>query len=195
MFKCDYVESEEEFFERTLYCFVETVGECSTFVSDDQIVSDKALDRFVLLANDLAPSLGIAKKYIAEEKTSKDAELLLLWLRLGAVTEYALAIFLAIYPKQFKRDVTKVEGIKRPAIEKISFDELIKYYKSIAEWSDEDIAILIRIKDNRNAIHLIKNADVSSWSDYLESVEFFFSMLKGLLGCLPDLSDLKFSGE
>lgn len=87
--------------------------------------------------------------------------------------------------------LTEIQGIRHRKIEDLSFDDLIKFYQGVADLPQADIDTLSRIKNNRNAVHLIKHKELSSWKDYKLSVECFFSLLQTLLRCLPDLSDAK----
>ena len=189
----DYIENMEDMFSDTLMSFVSGVTECSVYCGNVQLVDEAALDRFILLSNKVLSSICLAEKYIKVEKISEEIEqeLLLSWLTLGAVTEYALAIFLAVYPKQTIKHIPKVQKITHRKIEDLTFCELIKFYQKVAGLPGTDIDMLFNIKNNRNAVHLIKYKELSTWEAYKFSVEYFFSLLQNLIKCLPDLDDSK----
>lgn len=193
MARDSYVESIEDMFSETLNHFVSGVSECSVYAGNVELVDDAALDRFALLSNKVISSILLADMYIGTEKFSDEIEqeLLLSWVVLGAATEYALAIFLAIYPEQSLKHIPEVQGIRHRKIEDLSFDDLIKFYQGVADLPPTDIETLLCIKNNRNAVHLIKHKELASWKEYKLSVECFFSLLQTLLVCLPDLSDAK----
>ena len=193
MDKDDFIESVEDMFAATLNRFVVEIAACSTFSGNIQLVDGVALDRFSLLAERVICSILVADRYIETEQVpiEIEQELLLSWVVLGAATEYALAIFLAIYPEQSLKQIPEIKGIRHKKIEDLSFDDLIKFYQNVSDFSQEDLETLLCIKNNRNAVHLIKHRELASWKAYKSSVECFFSLLQALLRCLPDLSDAK----
>ena len=132
-----YIESIEDMFAETLNHFVSGVSECSIYSGNINLIDDAALDRFMLLSNRVITSIHLADKYIGTEimPDEIEQELLLSWVVLGAATEYALAIFLAIYPEQTLTHIPEIQGIRHRKIEDLSFDDLIKFYQGVANFN------------------------------------------------------------
>lgn len=98
---------------------------------------------------------------------------------------------MAIYPEQSLKHIPEVQAIRHRKIEDLSFDDLIKFYQDVADLQPIDIETLLSMKNNRNAVHLIKHKELASWKDYKLSIECFFSLLQTLLRRLTDLSNAK----
>ncbi|MBQ3111492.1 MAG: hypothetical protein IJC70_01300, partial [Firmicutes bacterium] len=180
-----------DYFESELYSFADNVTRGIVFLHDDiadQAIDENTMDLFCALGSEIVTSYSVAqRKELLPLQEIDLCELLFMWIKLGMVVEYALAAYLFVY-REFTTDrIRCIPDIRSRKIEKLTFNELILFYQQVV-LNDGDEYYLNVIKDNRNAVHLIKNTQSSSWTEFKKAIECCFSLLNDLNNRFPEFT-------
>lgn len=104
-----------------------------------------------------------------------------------------------IYQKQkdsFKKDIKKYLKNKQEitALHDLSLQSLINFYINFF-WSEDKKVKEINeklnfIRENRNCVHSFKSRKIGDWSDLLDSLKFFVTVIIDLRCCIPDVDEV-----
>lgn len=150
------------------------------------ILKNARLDR----QTSLAVSLG---RWLKDEETYSDGDLILAWTNLGALTEGLLKLFLCVYHSDYLADEKTVKQTQAFHQKKneilnpdgLRLDVLIQYYEKADLLPSNEFELSRLVQSQRNAIHAFKNREIFGWDIFRIAVRAYERMLKSLLGRMP----------
>lgn len=121
------------------------------------------------------------------------AELILAWANLGSLIEGATKLFLSAYYETFKADIDnlkKVNAYNNKKQEPLSPDGLtlepLRQYCALRQiLNKDDLALVQRVQQRRNAIHAFKNRPIGDDAEFQQSIRGYLQMLRNVIARLP----------
>ncbi len=155
---------------------------------------------------ELMPSLAAALHKWTPETTMSDGELILAWANLGSLMESSLRLYLAVYLEDFVADHETVKSLD--AVHKkgektgmihdpteISLEKMRQYFTKKDILSPKDLAAVVFIQGQRNAIHSFSKKDIGSAATFLTHVIRFRRLIAFIGLGLPYPDGFEFEGH
>lgn len=139
----------------------------------------------------LSRSLGLWIRDPADDLTP--AELILAWANLGSLIEGTIKLLLSVYYETYKVDIENLKKANAFSKKKqtplppdgLTLEKLRSYCAQRDLLSEDDMALVQRVQQRRNAIHAFQDRPIGDGNELQTSVRGYLQMLRNIVALLP----------
>ncbi|MDF3195360.1 hypothetical protein [Pseudomonas sp. 1928-m] len=117
---------------------------------------------------------------------SKPGELILAWANLGALVEGTLKLFLSVFYQDYSTDEFSLKNkgkLVDPDV--LALEKLRQFFIKKQLLDQDDLGLIEKVQQRRNAIHAFKDRPIGTESEFLECVNLYLEFLVGINNRLP----------
>lgn len=121
------------------------------------------------------------------------AELILAWANLGSLIESTIKLLLSAYHHDYVADIDNLKKAnafskkkQAPLLpEGLRLEQLRSYCANRDLLTDDDMALVERVQQRRNAIHAFKDRPIGNGTEFQQSVRCYLQLLRDIIARLP----------